>query len=78
MYQSIVSNHRYLDQKWVKVFLYLSDDVFVPTNWLFLFSHEVCVLFLPTNLANYHELYINDNENNNLLKQFNQSKFSWW
>ena len=37
------------------MFLYPSDDVFVPTNWLFLFSHEVCVLFLPTNLANIHE-----------------------
>ena len=50
-----MNDYRYLDQKRVKMFLYLSDDVFVPTNWLFLFSHEVCVLFLPTNLANIHK-----------------------
>ena len=53
-----MNDYRYLDQKRVKVFLYLSDDVFVPTNCLFLFSHEVCVLFLPTNLANIHYSYI--------------------
>ena len=57
MYQSIVPNHRYLDPKRVKMFVYLSDDVFVPTNWLFLFSHEVCVLFLPTKVTDEHELY---------------------
>ena len=50
-----MNDYRYLDPKRVKMFLYLSDDVFVPTNWLFLFSHEVCVLFLPTNFTNTHE-----------------------
>ena len=50
-----MNDYRYLDQKRLKVFLYLLDDVFVHTSWLFLFSHEVCVLFLPTNLTNIHE-----------------------
>ena len=47
-----MNDYRYLDQKQVKMFLYPSDDVFVTTNWLFLFSHKVCVLFFPTNITN--------------------------
>ena len=43
-----MNDYRYLDQKRVKMFLYLSDDVFVPTNWLFYFS---------TNFTNNHELH---------------------
>ena len=51
-----MNDYRYLDPKRVKMFLYPSDDVFVPTNWLFLFSHEVCVLFLPTKVTDDHEV----------------------
>ena len=30
-----MNDYRYLNPKRVKMFLYPSDDVFVPTNWLF-------------------------------------------
>ena len=71
-----MNDYRYLDPKRVKMFLYPSDDVFVPTNWLFYSPTKYVSCSCPRIFTNYHELYINDNENDNLLKQFNQSKFS--